>query len=181
MMISGHQLCTWLPLIAVALPVIGVIVRYSVLLAGLIVTLPRSVEADRPDIFREFARAMAISRHNNSVAARVEVDNEVAPAPRPSSKNGSLHAYHRSIAARRPSSSSRSCESTHARTSSASRPRTRRPSREPAPATFPWYPCSNWITRCRTVFRSASRLTSTCGATPSPSRRRPSRICSVPM
>jgi hypothetical protein len=91
MMISGHQLCTWLPLIAVALPVIGAIVRYSVLLAGLIVTLPRSVEADRPDIFREFARAVAISRHNNSVAARVEVDNEVAPAPRPSSENGSLH------------------------------------------------------------------------------------------
>ena len=45
----------------------------------------------------------------------------------------------------------------------------------------PWYPCSSWITCWRTRFRSAPSLTSTCAATPSPSRIRPSRMCSVPM
>jgi len=82
MMISGHQLCTWLPLIAVALPAIRAIVRYSVLLAGLIVTLPRSVKADRPDIFREFARAMAMSRHNNSGSDASSYVRELARAAR---------------------------------------------------------------------------------------------------
>jgi hypothetical protein len=82
MMISGHQLCTWLPLIAVALPAIRAIVRYSVLLAGLIVTLPRSVKADRPEIFREFARAMAISRHNNSGSDASSYVRELARAVR---------------------------------------------------------------------------------------------------
>lgn len=61
-MISGHQLSAWFPLVVVMLPAIGAIVRYSVLLAGLIVTLRKSVKADRPEIFREFARAMAIPR-----------------------------------------------------------------------------------------------------------------------
>lgn len=81
-MISGHQLCTWLPLIAVALPAIRAIVRYSVLLAGLIVTLPRSVKADRPAIFREFARATAMSRHNNSGADACSYVQEIVRAAR---------------------------------------------------------------------------------------------------
>src|SRR5690242_124918 len=42
-------------------------------------------------------------------------------------------------------------------------------------------PCSSWITCWRTRFRSAPSFTSTCAATPSPSRSRPSRMCSVPM
>ena len=43
-----------------------------------------------------------------------------------------------------------------------------------------WYPCSRPMTCWRTRFRSAPSLTSTCAATPSPSRIRPSRMCSVP-
>jgi hypothetical protein len=41
--------------------------------------------------------------------------------------------------------------------------------------------CSSWITCWRTWFKSAPSFASTCAATPSPSSRRASRICSVPM
>ena len=48
-------------------------------------------------------------------------------------------------------------------------------------ASLPWKPLSSCRTWLRTRFRSAPSLTSTCAATPSPSRMRPSRMCSVPM
>ena len=44
-----------------------------------------------------------------------------------------------------------------------------------------WGPCSSWTTCWRVRFRSAPSFTSTCAATPLPSRIRPSRMCSVPM
>ena len=52
---------------------------------------------------------------------------------------------------------------------------------EDAEGSLPWKPESSWMTVWRTLFRSAPSLTSTCAATPSPSRMRPSRMCSVPM
>jgi hypothetical protein len=58
-----------LPLVAVAPYAISEIVRYSVLLAGLIVTLSHSAKTDRPPIFQEFARAMTVQRRPS--AARV--------------------------------------------------------------------------------------------------------------
>ena len=42
-------------------------------------------------------------------------------------------------------------------------------------------PDSSWMTCWRTRLRSAPSLTSTWAATPSPSRMRPRRMCSVPM
>jgi len=45
----------------------------------------------------------------------------------------------------------------------------------------PSYRGSSWMTWWRIWFRSAPSFTSTCAATPSPSRMRPSRMCSVPM
>ena len=69
-----------------------------------------------------------------------------------------------------------------ARASSGSGARGRLPSPEPSPVTSsPARPCSSWITCWRTRFRSAPSFTSTCAATPSPSRIRPRRRCSVPM
>lgn len=62
MMISSHQLEMWLPLIVVILPAIRAIVRYSLLLVGLIVALSKCIKADRPYIYKEFARAMASIR-----------------------------------------------------------------------------------------------------------------------
>ena len=46
---------------------------------------------------------------------------------------------------------------------------------------LPWKPDSSWITCWRTRLRSAPSFCSTWAATPSPSRIRPSRMCSVPM
>ena len=46
---------------------------------------------------------------------------------------------------------------------------------------LPWLPDMSWMTCWRTRPRSAPRLTSTVAATPSPSRTRPSSMCSVPM
>ena len=46
---------------------------------------------------------------------------------------------------------------------------------------LPWKPLSSWMTCCRTRLRSAPSFCSTWAATPSPSRIRPSRMCSVPM
>jgi len=46
---------------------------------------------------------------------------------------------------------------------------------------LPERPCSTWITCWRTRFKSPPSFTSTWAATPSPSRMRPSRMCSVPM
>jgi hypothetical protein len=76
MIISSHQLEMWLPLIVVILPVIGAIVRYSVLLVGLIVTLSKSIKADRPYIFQEFARAMTIPRLRHDVSSACSSDGE---------------------------------------------------------------------------------------------------------
>ena len=50
-----------------------------------------------------------------------------------------------------------------------------------AAVSLPWKPESSWMTCWRTRLRSAPSLTSTWAATPSPSRIRPSRMCSVPM
>jgi hypothetical protein len=71
MIIFGHHFEMLFPLMAVVLPAISAIVRYSMLFAGLIATLSKSVKADRPHIFREFARAMTVSRlrHNASSAS----------------------------------------------------------------------------------------------------------------
>ena len=46
---------------------------------------------------------------------------------------------------------------------------------------LPWKPESSWMTCWRTRLRSAPSFCSTWAATPSPSRIRPSRMCSVPM
>ena len=48
-------------------------------------------------------------------------------------------------------------------------------------ASLPWKPDSSCSTCWRTRLRSAPSFCSTCAATPSPSRIRPSRMCSVPM
>ena len=45
----------------------------------------------------------------------------------------------------------------------------------------PEYPESSWMTCCLTRDRSAPSLVRTCAATPSPSRIRPNKMCSVPM
>jgi hypothetical protein len=58
-MTSGHHVDMWLPVLVVMLPVVAVTIRCAVLLAGLIVTLTKAAKADRPHIFREFARAVA--------------------------------------------------------------------------------------------------------------------------
>ena len=50
-----------------------------------------------------------------------------------------------------------------------------------AAGSLPWEPASSWITCWRILPGSAPSLTSTWTATPSPSRSRPSRMCSVPM
>ena len=42
-------------------------------------------------------------------------------------------------------------------------------------------PCNSWMTCCRARLRSTPEDTRTWAATPSPSRMRPSRMCSVPM
>ena len=50
-----------------------------------------------------------------------------------------------------------------------------------AAGSLPGEPASSWITCWRTLAGSAPSLSSTWAATPSPSRIRPSRMCSVPM
>ena len=57
------------------------------------------------------------------------------------------------------------------------------PLRPPSPSCSPEpeYPESSWMTCCLTRDRSAPSLVRTCAATPSPSRIRPNKMCSVPM
>jgi hypothetical protein len=59
-MTSGLHINIWLPLIVGIPPVIAATIRSSILLIGLIVTLAKADKADRPSIFRAFARAMSV-------------------------------------------------------------------------------------------------------------------------
>ncbi len=61
-MIFGNQLSVWIPLTLIILPVIATVIRCSILLVGLLVTLSKATQTDRPYIFREFARAMTSSQ-----------------------------------------------------------------------------------------------------------------------
>lgn len=54
----------WLPALAAAFTLTAVAVRCLTLLIGLLVTLMRAYPSDRPDIFREFARATSGKRSN---------------------------------------------------------------------------------------------------------------------
>lgn len=48
----------WLLPIASCLSLIALVSRYLTLLFGLIITLSKAAQRDRPDIFREFAQAL---------------------------------------------------------------------------------------------------------------------------
>jgi hypothetical protein len=57
---SHLQISPWLPALAVAvLTLLAVAVRSATLLVGLLVALPKTSRADRPEIFREFTRAVS--------------------------------------------------------------------------------------------------------------------------
>lgn len=66
------ELYPWLPALTAALTVIAMAARCLTLLIGLLATLPKADSSDRPEIFREFARAAGcrrlIARHD--LAAR---------------------------------------------------------------------------------------------------------------
>jgi len=53
-----------------ALPLIASVARYCALLIGLLVTLSKASQGDRPEVFREFARAISSCRYECPPGAR---------------------------------------------------------------------------------------------------------------
>ena len=58
-----HELYPWLPMLTAAFTFIAMTVRCLTLLTGLVVVLRNAHSSDRPEIFREFARAVSFRRY----------------------------------------------------------------------------------------------------------------------
>lgn len=79
------ELYPWLPALTAAFTLAAMTVRCLTLLIGLLAALPKAYSSDRPEIFREFARA-ASGRRSIAKSAVGEPHSRIATEEPPGTK-----------------------------------------------------------------------------------------------